>query len=338
MKYRATAVVWICGWMLLAVPSVFGQQEKLAQTGMKFLSVSVNARAAGMGDAMTALEGGSDMLFYNPAGMAYQETFANVAFGQAQWIGEIDYNFGSLSLRPAGGRFGVIGFSVVAVDYGTFQETIRANNDQGFLDLGTFSPTAMSVGAGYARSLTDRFAIGAHVKYAVQDLGSNVVEIGENDTMTRQDNREGVVAFDFGMLYKTGFRSLNFAVSARNFSQEIKYEEESFQLPLTLQIGLSMDMMDLMAAGSGGSHSLVVSVDAENPRDFSEQINLGAEYQFLGTFAVRAGYIFPTDEQGINLGAGFRQELGGIGIGADYAYTDFGIFSEVHRLALQLSF
>ncbi|HMB93398.1 MAG TPA: PorV/PorQ family protein [Rhodothermales bacterium] len=335
MRYRAT-VVWICG-LLLAVPSAFGQQEKLAQTGMKFLSVSVNARAAGMGDAMTALEGGSAMMFYNPAGMAYQQTFANVAFGQAQWISDIDYNFGSFSLRPAGGRFGVFGFSVVAIDYGTFLETIRFDNEQGYLDLGEFSPTALSVGAGYARSLTDRFAIGAHVKYALQDLGDSVVELGENEAMTRQDNREGVVAFDFGMLYKTGFRSLNFAVSARNFAQEIEYEEESFQLPLTLLIGLSMDVMDLMAPGSG-SHALLVSVDAENPRDFSEQIKIGAEYLFLSTFALRAGYVFPTDEQGINLGAGFRQELGSIGIGIDYAYTDFGIFSEVHRLALQLSF
>ena len=37
---------------------------------------------------------------------------------------------------------------------------------------------------------------------------------------------------------------------------------------------------------------------------------------------------------------GVRQNLGGLGFAADYAYTDFGIFntfSKVHRVALQLS-
>ena len=44
--------------------------DKLAQTGMKFLSFSPDARAAALGDAITAKTGGASSLFYNPAGMA----------------------------------------------------------------------------------------------------------------------------------------------------------------------------------------------------------------------------------------------------------------------------
>ena len=62
--------------------------DKLAQTGMKFLSFSPDARAAALGDAITAKSGGASSLFYNPAGMARVEGM-NVSFGQTQWIAEI---------------------------------------------------------------------------------------------------------------------------------------------------------------------------------------------------------------------------------------------------------
>jgi hypothetical protein len=313
------------------------EREKLAQTGMKFLSVSLDPRAAAMGDAVTASEGGAALLFYNPASIARQEGYLSLALGQVDWIADIQYNQAALALRPGGGRFGVVAFSVLAVDYGELQETIRADNDQGFLDLGTFSPTAFSAGVGYARALTDRFSIGGHAKYVRQNLGSSVDAVRDDGGFVRTSNEKSVMAYDFGVLYKTGFRSLNFAFSARNFAQEIAYEEENFQLPLTLKIGLSMDVTDLMPAASN-LHRLRLAVDAENPRDFSEQIKVGGEYVFMDLLSLRAGYVFPTDEQGINLGVGLHQKVRRLGrVGFDYAYTNFGVFSNVNRVAFSLS-
>jgi hypothetical protein len=142
-----------------------------------------------------------------------------------------------------------------------------------------------------------------------------------------------VIAFDLGMFYKTGFKSMNFAVTAHNFATEITYSEESFQLPLTLTIGVSMDVLDL--SGMSENQSLLVTVDAANPRDYSEQIKLGAEYSFLDILALRVGYTFPTDEEGISLGVGLNPDLGSVGFSADYSYTNFGVFSKVQRLSLK---
>jgi hypothetical protein len=327
---------FMLGLCVLAGP-VMGQQQKLAQTGLKFLSTSLDPRAAAMGDAVTAVDGGSEMMFYNPAGMASQSTFLNVSFGQLQWIADINYDQVSLSFAPRNGRFGVIGISVVSVDYGELQGTIRADNDQGFLETEIFSPSATAIGVAYARALTNRFSVGGQIKFAHQNLGSNVQELDENGGFVTAANRINVTAFDFGVLYRTGFRSMTFAFSARNFSEEVKYVDESFQLPLTMKIGLAMDVLDLTRDENDKTHSLLVSIDAENPRDFSEQLKIGTEYVFLEAFSLRAGYAFPTDEQGLNLGAGVFRRVGGVGIGADYAYTDFGVFSKVHRFALRLS-
>ncbi|MXW31585.1 MAG: PorV/PorQ family protein [Rhodothermaceae bacterium] len=321
---------------LFTTVSVSAQQKKLAQTAMKFLSVSVSPRAAGLGDALTAIEHGSASLFYNPSGMAWQESNLDIVVGQTQWIAEINYSMGSISFRPGSGRLGVIGLSFLMVDYGDLEETIRFDNDQGFLDVGTFSPSAWSFGIGYARKLSDRFSVGAQFKWANQYLANSVMGIDDGGDYVRENVEEGVFAYDFGVLYKTGFRSLNFAVSARNFAPEITFSEESVTLPLTLNIGVSMNMMDLMDRGSR-MHQLLLSIDASNPRDFPEQIKVGTEYVFLNTFILRAGYAFPTDEQGFSVGLGLKQSLRRFGFGADYSFTDFGVLSNVQRLAIRFS-
>ncbi len=325
------------------------QQDKIAQTGMKFLGLSPSPRAAALGDAMAAMEGDSQNLFYNPAGMAWQRSAVSASMATTQWIADIEFYAGSLSFRPAGGRFGVFGLSFMSVDFGEIEETIRFDNDQGFLDVGTFNPMSWAFGFGYARPLSDRFSVGGQVKYAMESLAESIVGYdtagngtdGE-DEYVRADNSAGVYAFDFGVLYKTGFRSLNFAVEARNFSQEISYEEESFQLPLTLSIGVSMDVMDLLEASETPAqgrktHALRIALNASNPRDFSEQVKVGGEYTFLQTFSLRAGYVFPADVQGVTFGVGVHRLFGNRGFAADYSATSFKIFSTVHRISLSFS-
>lgn len=311
-------------------------REKLAQTGLKYLSVAGDPRAAALSSAMTAAEGGATMLFYNPAGMAWMTESTDVSLSQTGWIADIDYNHIAAAYRPAGGRYGVIGASLTTVDYGDLQETIRADNDQGYIDVGTFSPLAYAIGLGYAREVTDRFSVGGQIKYATQDLGDAIVQVEEGGEYTRESIQASTVAYDFGIHYKTGFESLAFAVSARNFSPELSFAEESFQTPLTLQIGLSMDVVNLTSLDPS-IHSLVLSTDAANARDFSEQIRVGGEYRFMDRVFLRGGYSFPTDEEGVSLGLGVRQPLGSVGVGADYSYTDFGAFSGVHRVAVRFS-
>ena len=311
---------------------------KRGQTGFKFLRTSVSARAAAMGDAMTAMEAGSIAMFYNPATMAYMTEFANVAVGITQFFAEINYNSASIAVAPAHGRYGVFGLSFMNVDYGDLEGTIRVDNERGYDDYGTFSPTALMVGVGYAKALTDRFALGSNVKYAVQNLGDALVQAGGNGSGEAwQGNKESTVAVDVGVIYNTGFESLKFAMSARNFSREVTYHEENFELPLLLTIGMSMDITDLMAADQS-VHSLVLAVDAYRPRDFYEALNIGAEYGFMDVLYIRGGYVYPTDEQGISLGAGVNAGLSGIGLSADYAYTNFGLLGDIHRISMQFGF
>jgi len=317
----------------------WAQNQKLAQTGMKFLSVTTDPRAAALGDAVTSVESGSAAMFFNPSTMARVNSFSDVMLGRLNWIADINYTYGAAAFRPSGGTYGVIGVSVVSVNYGDFVGTIRDNNtanERGYLDTGVFSPSAWAVGLGYAKALSDKFAIGGRIKYVKQDLGDAVVNYSPSGAYVTKNYSTDVLAFDFGINYHTGFRSLNFGMYVNNFSREVTYEDEGFQLPLTFKIGLSMNAADLLAMNPE-MHALLVTVDAVHPRDFPEQLNFGGEYLFAKTFALRAGYSFPNDEHGFNAGVGLQKEMKSFGLGLDYAYTPFGVFDSVHRFAFHFS-
>lgn len=345
MKVYTTLAIVIL--LLIAVPSAFGQEdgdpgfqdpdvEKSAQTGFKFLSLSLDPRATAMAGALTAQQAtGSVAMFYNPATMAYMEGSFDVALMRTQFIADINYNAGSIAYSPRDGLYGVFGVSVMAVDYGEIQETVYDPNTT-YRDLGTISPTALSVGLGYGIALSDRFAIGANVKYALQDMGSFAVSVDDEGDLTTKDYTQGTAAFDFGVLYDTGFRSLNFAMSVRNFSPELRYEQESFELPLTFRIGMSMDMIDLTSMDPN-MHSFQLAVDAERPRDFAEHLRIGGEYVFMNTLALRAGHAFPSDTEGLHLGVGLQQQVSGFGFALNYAFTSYEVFDAVHRMGIQLS-
>lgn len=314
-------------------------QEKRAQTTMKFLSTSLDARAAGMGDAHTAMQTGAGAMFYNPASMAQMPYKLSVIGGHLEWIADITYNSAGIAYRPSDGRYGVVGLHVAAVDYGEFQETVLTDSEQGYMDLGTFSPTSISLGLSYAIALSSEFMIGSNVKYVSLDLANAVTSIdNSNDNgFTRTEFRANTVAVDFGMLYRIGFESLKFAMSVRNFSPEVTYDIETTELPLTFRIGVSMDLFDLTNLDPD-MHNLILSVDANRPRDFYEQIMVGTEYSFMNRFAVRGGYVFPTDESNLSAGVGIRQPIGNSTINVDYSYTTFGIFENVQRLSVQFTF
>ncbi|MBI2618626.1 MAG: PorV/PorQ family protein [Ignavibacteriales bacterium] len=347
MNQRRLVTWLVLGSVSLAVlANAQPGNKKLAQTGMKFLNVGMGARQAGMADAFTAAEGNALSMFYNTAGMARLTSFAEVALGHVQWIADIKHFYGAVALSPFDGDYGVVGFTVQTVDYGEVEATIRANNAQGYLDVGTFKPNAYAFGIGYARALSDKFSVGGNVKFVYQNLGSGIVGVTYSQGSDGQDSlytptREikstlDVPAFDFGMLYRTGLESLTLGVSIRNFAREVSYIQESFQLPLIFKIGVSMNVLDVFAMDPA-SHSLMLAVDAEHPRDYPEQIKVGAEYVFSQTLSLRFGYVSPADEHGVSFGVGLQQSLVGTHLKVDYAYTPFGIFSSVQRLSLNFS-
>jgi hypothetical protein len=315
--------------------------QKLAQTGFQFLSVVSDARSAAMADALTSLQLNSSALFSNPAGMSGMEKFFDMSASINQWIADIKHYTFSLAISPAKGNYGVIGFSVQSVDYGEFFGTrVNRSVPLGYDDTGVFKLSSLALGIGYAKQLTDRFGVGAHVRWVRQDLGestiavnirndSNGLRMADTSTVT---NKVTPLVFDFGTQFKTGFKSLVFGMSVRNFSEEVKYAEEGFQAPLIFTLGISMDLMDLIGRGSL-DQSLILSVDASHYNDHPEQLKIGVEYQIMQILFLRGGYANDNGGNGLSFGLGVSQ----FGFAFDYAYTPFGVFDKVQRMTARIS-
>jgi hypothetical protein len=321
---------------VLTEPNLIAKNVKLAQAGFEFLSVVSDAQAAGMADAVTSLEMGSGSLFFNPAGMADMQKFIDITASANQWIADIQHNTFSLAISPAHGRFGVIGFTYQNVNYGDFYGTrVNMALDAGYYDTGIFSLGANALGLGYAKRLTEWFNVGGQVRLVRQDLGKSIIpEISDvpDTTEVIAENVLTPLSFDFGTQFKTGFRSLVFGMSIRNFSREIEYVEEPFQLPLVFNMGISMDLMDLVAKGDS-KQSLYMSLDASHYRSRSEQLKVGLDWRPLKILALRCGYITNEDESGLTFGVGLSR----FGFTFDYAYTPYGVFNQVQRLTMRIS-
>ena len=328
---------WKIGMMMMFLISVSYSQVKWAQTGFDFLTVSNDARAAAMGDAVNSLPGNADALFHNPATMAEVPSALDVTASVNSWIADIKHLTFGMAISPFAGEYGVLGISVQSVDYGDVQGTEVWNNSDGFINTQIMNPSALAVGIGYARMISEQFGVGARVQFAYQSLGNSVVPSG--NTLVTKQNVAKAVSYDFGTIFKTGIKSFDFGMSIRNFSESVAFEQESFQLPLLFTIGISANILDFVQI-PGPEQKLLLAIDATHPRSHPEQVKVGLEYQFMKLIALRGGYISGNSEDSFTYGVGISSA--GLGISSanfelDFSDTPFGVFSNVRRVTARFT-
>ena len=327
-------------------------QRKIAQTGFQFLSVINDARGAALGGAVTTLNMGSSALFFNPACMAQMHNFLDVSGSLNNFIADIKHSEFSLAINPSGGKYGVMGFSLSTVDYGNnFYGTVvtQFGGIDDYMDTEELSPTAIAFGLGYAKTISDKFAVGGRIRIVEQDFGTvSVSQFVRVPTDTTTEHPDGLkdssivvtksfskkpLVFDFGTYYKTGFKSLVFGMSIRNFSGDIKYIHETFQLPMVFTIGIDMNLVDFIDEESNLQRA-ILTINSSHYRSREEDLQIGLEYQLMNVLSLRGSYVTNKDEEGVNFGMGVSFQ----GFTFDYAYTPFGLFDKVVRYSARFTF
>lgn len=320
--------------------AVSAYAQKVGTTSMQFLHVMPSARATAMGDAYSTLAAGADAVFWNPSGVALVEGH-DFSSTYINWI--FDTQQGALSYATSFGGFGAVGVQVQYVDFGTFEETTNEapyikDPDRPGITGRTFRPFSYLVGVTYARELTERFATGITVKYARESLF--------NGQVVRAQVRQGVFEdvktwgegflFDFGIRYTTGYRSVQIGASVQNFGADIRYAKEASAAPLLFRFGISGNVIgpDALLVQQVDNR-LTLAFDLFQPNDYTQQAHLGAEYEYAETFALRAGYKFNYDSEGLTLGVGLKHSIAGAVIRLDYSYGSMGAYlGNAQRISL----
>ncbi|MDP3682429.1 MAG: PorV/PorQ family protein, partial [Ignavibacteria bacterium] len=192
---------------------------------------------------------------------------------------------------------------------------------------------AYTFGVAYAKAISTQFAIGGNVKLAAQNLGENLDVVG-----SAKQNNAAKLVFDAGVKYKTGFKSFAFGMSIRNFASNIKREEISEQLPLTFTLGAAMDIYDIIEPGHTDETALNVAIDFLHQNNYSERVNLGAEYKLMKMIFLRAGYQTNRDLASWSGGVGVNTSISEYDIQFNYSYSRYEIFDSVNRISVNLNF
>lgn len=348
MKYTHYIIVTV---LSLTVSIGQLQAQKVGTSSLQFLKVMPTARATAMGDAFVSLANGADAIFWNPAGLATIQNH-EITSTFTKWL--FDTQQIALAYGLPMGDWGTVGFQFQYIDYGTMEET-RAEYvelvvpavGEPFFNSGltgrSFTPYSYLVGISYARQFTDKFSAALTAKYVRESLWSEeaitIVNRATGESNTYKTYAE-VVLFDFGMLYNTGFRSVQLGFSVQNFGSQVTFADKGHAAPLAFRMGVSANLFGQEALlFQDERNRLTFAYDLFQPNDYAQQMHLGAEYSFSELLALRAGYKFDYDSEGLTFGGGVHGDVSGWLMSVDYSYGKMSEYlNNVHRISLGVQF
>ncbi len=339
---KIKSILFTVALLCIASSALVGQ--KVGSTSMQFLKVIPSARGASLGDAYSVLASGADAVFWNPSGLTTVKN-QEITSSYVQWI--FDTRQGALSYGVSLGELGFAGVQIQYVDYGEFLEAsmlrpyINKEVDPG-LTGNSFHPFSYLAGITYAKDLTDKFSTGVSIKYAHESLynGTEVMAQVRQNSSSNADELVKTWAnglmFDFGIHYRTGYRSIEIAAAVQNFGGDVMYAKEANPLPMMFRWGIAANLIGKDAlAGYDETNRIGFAFDLFQPNDYAQQEHLGLEYEYAESFALRAGYKFNYDFDGLTFGAGIRHDVGPVKLQFDYSFSSIGTYlGNVHRFSL----
>ena len=283
----------------------------------QFLKLGAGARAAGMGEAYSAVADEATALYWNPGALARVRATSLVAQHSAL-LGGSSYDY--LGFAQKLDRRGVFGLGLQSLSVPAIQETDSA----GFATGGSIKPRDMAVSAGYAHPslpLLEDYSFGFSAKYisskVVRSASAFAVDIG-------------LLSPNYGVWGETKTR---LALVCQNLGSAMKFSQDKEPLPLNLKFGAAFEPYP----------QWTIALDANLPGDNRPYAALGAEIRTKAHkdfgYAGRVGFNSRTvpDVPGfsaVSFGVGFRYRR----FQVDYAFHPLGALGNDHQASFSLEF
>ena len=308
-KKISAILLFIC---IFAARGAAGAAESSAA---QFLSLGFGARALGMGEAFTAVADDASAVYYNPAGLGKS---GNEILVSHSW------HIQDTGLTQLAYTRGPAGFSLTYFSAGSMEGRDDAGNPGP-----DFTAEDFAFSGGYAAAI-GRLSAGAAFKVVRQRI---------------KDSAASAVCADAGLLYGFEAAPVTLGLSVSNLGTKIKFEDESFPLPVVYRAGL--------AVRTGRPFPAVLSAEADFPNDSSVIFRTGVEYTGFEPIAFRAGYrTAPASQRSAVLGKDFGGSSGlselygffmGLGfaispVRIDYALLPYGELGSSHRFSVAMKF
>jgi hypothetical protein len=280
------------------VPSITanaGNDDRRGTAGASYLLINPWVKSSGWSGVNTANGSGVDALFSNVAGLAHAGG-TEVTFGYTSWLQNSGISNIAAGLAQNLGEYGVLGLSVSAMNFGTIERTTVNSPEVG--NNGTFQPSVMNVAVSYAKAFSTSIYAGATVKLITESI-DNVTGTGfaidagvQYVTGENYELKFGIALKNWGpsMSHSGDGLSINALIENSNHYQTLEQRSASFELPSSLNIGMSYDILF-----AENNHRVTVAGNFASMAFGKDQYTLGLEYGFMKLFMLRAGYTYEAD-------------------------------------------
>ncbi len=327
----------------LMQPALNAQERRVGASSGNQVLIPVGGVGLAMAGAATATLSGVEALYWNPGAAAFSQK-GELMFSSMSYLADIRVNYVAATANL--GDVGAFGFSIKSFNFGDILRT--TDEDPDGLRGEKWSPNYLTAALTYARTFTDRVAVGITAKLISETILSS--------TATG-------LAIDAGVQYTAPFE-LKVAVVLKNLGNQMRYagpdlERQVARFPGDGPLNLLRTEIIASAGELPSSFEIGAAYDFKfDPRNivtlaanfrnnnFSEdEYQVGAQYAFQDLLFLRGGMNFDVSKHGENvftnsfaLGAGIKYRFSGVSIMLDYAYRSAKFFSGNQVFAVRLGF
>ena len=352
-------------------------QDRIITTGVPFLLITPDARAAGMGELGVATSPDSYAQQWNPAKYAFSQSNSGLGLSYTPYLRQLvdDIFLGSLTYFNKINERSTWATSLKYFSYGNVQfNNIMAGT---IIDQGSKRPNEITLDLSYSLKLSERFAMSVAGRFLRSDLKIHTDMDATSANSLGVDISGFYQSLNFDMGKFNGLARAGFNIS--NIGPRLKYDEGGQMdfIPTNLRVGTGMDLIfdkfNILGVYLEFSKLLVPTpvmfLNHNNqpqgyrhpdinffngifrsfndaPGGIKEELKeitwaLGFEYTFAETLAIRTGYFNESEEKGsrryMTFGAGL--ELNGITIDISYLSSTSKIRNPLENtLRFSLSF
>ena len=211
-------------------------------TAVPFLTITPDARAAGMADCGVATFADVNSMHFNPAKYAFVEKKGGLGISYTPWLRQLvpDVSLSYISLYGKIDNFSAAAMTMRYFSLGSIQFT----DDYG-ASLGDQKPNEFAIDGAYSRKLSEKFSMGVALRFIYSNLVPNLPAVG---TVPVKAGVSG--AGDISAYYKddtkiSGYKTTYaFGATIQNMGAKISYtnaQNKDF-IPTTMRLGASANM------------------------------------------------------------------------------------------------
>ena len=291
-----------------------------SQTTYEFLRMDMSPRAAGLAGSFVAANDDPDVIFYNPAGIAFLEN-TPVSFTYVKHL--LDINFAGLTASKEFAGIGRFGAGIKYVNYGSFTGADEFGNISS-----DFGAGEVAFDIAYANFLDDNFSYGASAKFIFSSL--------EKYTST-------AAGIDVGLNYSIPQERWNFAFAMLNIGGQLSsYASTRENIPFEIVFGVSKKFQNVPLKLYVDFHRL--NDEADGLKQRFNAFSFGGELSLSKSLKLRLGYDNKKRKDltidsfaglaGFNLGVGLNIKS----YSFNYSFSSMGEIGALHRIGVSTSF